>query len=202
MKRFVWELVGWPFGLLAWAYFELVLRTARPRGEDPARGPAIYVNWHRHLPLVMPLHGRHRRWIMMSDSPYMAPIAAWARRCGLRLVRGASGESGRAALSELAEKLRQGESVTLAVDGPHGPVFVAKRGCADLAFETGCPVVAVAYRARGSFTTPGRWDRQRMVLPFGRVTFVYSPPLVPAPGETQETFLARVQAALTGLEER
>lgn len=203
MKRLLWEILGWPLGLSLWAWTVLVLATARLRVEEPTAGqPTIYVNWHRHLPLVVPLHGRSRRWMMMSASPYMAPIARWSRLCGLQLVRGASGAGGRAALGLLAQKLAAGASVVLAVDGPSGPPFVVKPGCADLALATGRPIIALAYRGRPSLQTPGRWDHQLLLWPFARVELLASAPIVAQPGETREALVARVQAVMLGLEAR
>ena len=67
--------------------------------------------------------------------------------------------------------------------------------------RTGIPLVAWAYRGAWSFTTPGRWDRQLMLLPFSRAELVEAV-VRPGPGESAETLLARVQAALVDLERR
>ncbi len=200
MTRFLWRLLEWPLALALAATTHLVLATSRlSTDEHAATGPAIYVIWHRHLPLVMPVCGRARRWIMMSGSPYMAPIARWASLLGLRLVRGATAERGRAALDELAEKLRAGDSVLLAVDGPSGPPFVVKPGCVDLALATGAPIVALASRGRGTFVTPGRWDRQLVARPFAQLQVVASAPIDPR-GATRDALLLRVQTTLEALE--
>ena len=173
--------------------------TSRVRIEGTIGGaPAIYVHWHQHLPFLMPLLGERRCWLMMSASPRMSPIARWARLLGLRLVRGASGEGGREALQRLVEIARGGGSIELAVDGPGGPAFRVKPGCADLALETGLPLIAVGYRSRGAFVVRGRWDDQLMVCPFADVEVVAAP--VPRmEHETREGLLEGVQRALERL---
>jgi len=89
--------------------------------------------------------------------------------------------------------------VELAVDGPAGPLYQARRGCAELALATGAPLVALAYDSPLAFTTPLRWDRQRLVLPFARVEVAAR--LVPRHADdTVEALLARVQATLDALE--
>jgi lysophospholipid acyltransferase (LPLAT)-like uncharacterized protein len=200
LARALWRAAEWPVGLALWAATRLVLATARVRFQDPAEGrPAIYVHWHRYLPLAMPLCGARGGCILMSASPRMAPIARWARLVGLGLVRGASGENGRDALPRLAARLASGEGVELAVDGPAGPLYQARRGCAELALATGAPLVALAYDSPLAFTTPLRWDRQRLVLPFARVEVAAR--LVPRHADdTAEALLARVQATLDALE--
>ena len=116
-------------------------------------------------------------------------------------MRGASGENGRAALAKLEQAVAAGGSVELAVDGPAGPLQVAKPGCVTLALATGLPVVGVRYRGSMQFVTPGRWDRQVLVLPFSRVrveTF-----LIPLDaGADGATNLSVVQAALLAAEQK
>ena len=70
-----------------------------------------------------------------------------------------------------------GGSVTIAVDGPAGPVFQAKRGCVDLAHRTRAPIVPVDYRCRRGFTLGWRWDRALMPMPFDAIDVRYGPPI-------------------------
>ena len=203
--KLLWRALEWPVGLLFWAWSLCAMRTARLRVTGPfGEGPAIYVHWHQHLPLLMPLCGSLRRrgagpcWIMMSAAPRMAPIARWAKLVGLRIEHGATGENGRAALDRLADAIRRGESVELAVDGPAGPAFRVKPGCVDLALATGAPLVALAYFSSAAFRTPGRWDAQLMLPPFASVDVVAC--TVPRhDADTRETLLARVQETLEQL---
>jgi lysophospholipid acyltransferase (LPLAT)-like uncharacterized protein len=135
---------------------------------------------------------------MMSGAPRMAPIARWARLVGLRLVRGATGEGGQAALQRLVEIARAGASVEMAVDGPSGPAFQAKPGCVDLALASGLPLIAIGYRSPKAFVTPGRWDEQLQVPPFAEIEVV-AVPIPRGEGDTRESLLKRVQQALADL---
>jgi lysophospholipid acyltransferase (LPLAT)-like uncharacterized protein len=195
-------LAGGPLSIVLSLWSRLTLATARLEVTGPGlEGQAIFVHWHGYLPLVMPLLGQRRAWLLTSAAPHMEAIARWAERCGLQLVRGASGENGRAALAKLEQAVAAGGSVELAVDGPAGPLHVAKRGCVTLALATGQPVVGIRYRGSMQFVTPGRWDRQVLVLPFSRVrveTF-----LIPLDaGADVVTNLAVVQADLLAAEQK
>ena len=195
-------LAGGPLSLLLSAWSRLTLATARLEVTGPGLdGQAIFVHWHGYLPLVMPLLGQRRAWLLTSAAPHMEAIARWAERCGLQLVRGASGENGRAALAKLEQAVAAGGSVELAVDGPAGPLHVAKPGCVTLALATGVPLVGVRYVGSMQFVTPGRWDRQVLVLPFSKVrveTF-----LIPLDaGADGATNLSVVQAALLAAEQK
>jgi len=195
----VWRLAEWPIGASLAAATRTVLQSSSLR-VDPlfVRSPAIIVHWHAHLPVMLGLCGRERHSIMISGAPYMAPIARMAKLLGLRVVRGASGEGGQAALRLLEDALVRGESVELAVDGPAGPAFRARPGCVELAFRTGAPIIAVAYRASRFVITPGRWDRQVLPAPFGTIELVARE--VPRhEGDTREALLARVQSTLEAL---
>lgn len=185
-----WLGVAWGLGAVLAILTRLLLLTLRMKRAPMPEGPVVLACWHRHLPLTVPLAGRLRCWTMMSPAPYMAPIAAWARLLGLRLVRGTSGAGGQKALEVLAQKVRVGDSVLLAVDGPHGPVFVAKSGCARLASETGATLAAFGFRASGGVELP-TWDRQCWPLPFSRVDVVAASVDV---GDTAETLKAAQQA--------
>ena len=195
-------LAGGPLSIVLSAWSRLTLATARLEVAGPGLdGQAIFVHWHGYLPLVMPLLGQRRAWLLTSAAPHMEAIARWAERSGLQLVRGASGENGKAAFVAIEQALRNGGSVELAVDGPAGPLHVAKPGCVTLALATGLPVVGVRYVGSMQFVTPGRWDRQVLVLPFSRVrveTF-----LIPLDAAADvATNLAVVQAALLAAEQK
>ena len=195
-------VAGGPLSIVLSLWSRVTLATVRLEVTGPGLdGQAIFVHWHGYLPLVMPLLGQRRAWLRTSAAPHMEAIARWAERSGLQLVRGASGENGRAALAKLEQAVAAGGSVELAVDGPAGPLHVAKPGCVTLALATGLPVVGVRYRGSMQFVTPGRWDRQVLVLPFSRVrveTF-----LIPLDaGADGATNLSVVQAALLAAEQK
>src|SRR3989338_8516681 len=109
--RLFWKVIGWPIGLCFYVHFLLVRWTSKVEIQGVAPdSPAIYVNWHRHLPFLIQHHGKFGRWLMVSSSPYMTPIAIWCELSGLELVRGASGQGGAVALEGLKSALTEGKS--------------------------------------------------------------------------------------------
>jgi lysophospholipid acyltransferase (LPLAT)-like uncharacterized protein len=193
--RILWRILEWPVALAWWLYGTLVRVTSRIRVEGrPPEGAAIFVNWHRYQPFLIVHHGRHRRWMLVSPAPPLIPIARFCRLCGLRLVRGTSGDRGKQALEEMAGVIARGDSVTIAVDGPAGPRLQAKRGCADLSLRTGAPIVPVWYECRRGGTLQWRWDHTLMPVPFDRIVIRYGQPI--APRGTAEELLETVSGAL------
>lgn len=193
-----WRATDFPLTLVLYGWLRFVFATVRFEVEgEVARGPAIYVSWHRHLIVLSPHHGSHRRWLMTSPAPYLASIRRLARWFGLQLAIGTSGAGGKAALDVLEEVLRRGDSVTLAVDGPSGPAFQVKPGCLALAARTGAPIVPIAYVTKRGGTVRRRWDKMRWVKFFDVVTIRYGKPLRSPSGDLTAEDVAR---ALDGLE--
>ena len=199
LQRILWRTLEWPIALLWFSFLSLIRATSHVEDDVPA-GPAVFVNWHRYQSFLIGFHGAHHRWMLVSRAPQLAPVARFCRLTGLRLVRGASGDRGKEALEELKDLIRRGESVVIAVDGPRGPLFRAKKGCADLARATGVPIVPVAFRASRSHEFLWRWDRTLVPLPFARIRVAAGAP-VTAVDDEQQT-LAAVETELGRLEER
>lgn len=193
-----WYALEWPLALFAASLAWLVRFTSRvePPASEP-QGPAIYVNWHRYQSFLIAYHGQRRRWMLVSPVPQLEPIARFCKLMGLRLVRGASGERGREALEELKTILVNGDSVSIAVDGPRGPAFHAKRGCVDLARAAGVPIVPIAYRCSRAHEFRWRWDQTLMPLPFARIEILCGAPITAT--RTDDEVLGAVEAALNAL---
>lgn len=201
IARLVWRALEWPVALAWYVYAWVVRATSRVvvDGEPPA-GAAIFVNWHRYQTFLIPHHGAFGRSMLVSPAPPLMPVARFCRLCGLQLVRGASGDRGKQALEEMTGVVAGGGGVTIAVDGPAGPRFRVKRGCADLAIRTGAPIVPVNFTSARGSDLEWRWDRMLLPLPFDRIIVRYGSPIV-ATGEEEST-VAAVQAALEKLEAR
>ncbi len=201
-RPFWWLLAG-PCAATLWLTCKLALLTGRVTQVGTGAnhpGPAVYVNWHRHLPFTIVAHGQRRRWMMMLGAPYMAPIAAWCQLMGLRLVRGATGSGGREALAALELVMAQGESVTLAVDGPAGPPFRVKPGCVHLARAVGVPIIPVAYRSKRQRAVTGRWDRLLLVGLFDEITIEFGSPIDVRGNTSIDVVIEDVSAGLRALD--
>jgi len=199
----LWRGLAWPLGLIAAAWSLGVRRTARVRCDDGRGGPigpAIYVNWHRHVPYLAIEHGAQRRWQLMSPAPYMEPIVVWHRLMGLRSVRVPPGRHMREGFAALGALLREGVSVVLAVDGPAGPARRVKAGCVELAQLAAVPIIPVSYASRPSLQCSWRWDRALFVLPFDEIQVCYGAPIRVETADDPSAILGRIGTALDELE--
>jgi lysophospholipid acyltransferase (LPLAT)-like uncharacterized protein len=194
-----WNAISYPVGAFFWLWFFLVRASSRvvTTGEGSThRGSAIYVNWHQHLPFLIPHHGQYRRTMLVSQAPYMEPIAKWCRFSGLLLIRGASRDDGKVALDALVGRLREGGSIVLAVDGPAGPARESKRGCVELSRMTSAPIIPVSYTCKRGRPHPTRWDSSLRPRFFDLIEVRYGSPILIEPDLPLKQALARVDAAL------
>lgn len=124
-----------------------------------------------------------------------------ATALGGRVVRGATERGGARALADLLRMLQSdGGPLALVVDGPLGPVGVAKAGAVVCAARTGRPLRPVAAAARRELVLGSSWSRLWLPLPFSRVVVVVGA-AIPVAGvasrETREALARELSHALS-----
>ena len=103
-------------------------------------------------------------------------IARGMDHFGIHTVRGSSGRSGRAVLTEALAVLQHGDNLTITPDGPRGPARRAQPGAARIAARAGVPIVPVSYDAsRGKRINS--WDSFLIPYPFCKLTFAIGSPV-------------------------
>ncbi len=123
---------------------------------------------------------RRRTLVMVSWSPDGAMQARALGVLGFAVVRGSSSRGGARALARLARELREpGTDAAFAVDGPRGPLGVAKGGARVAARAAGAVLIPMgAAYARGTVLARS-WDRFGIAWPFSRVVVRLGQPLEP-----------------------
>jgi lysophospholipid acyltransferase (LPLAT)-like uncharacterized protein len=205
------------FGALGAAYIRLCWSTTRWTVERAPEFEAmgarrcgfIAAFWHSRLifsPLWV-LPGR-TAWAMISANRDGDVISAAVARFGVELIRGSSGDprkpdkdkQGRAASVAALRRLREGDIVAIAVDGPRGPVGAAKPGVAALSLSADCPVAPIAFATRRAIALRS-WDRFLIPIPFDRGALLFGAPLEPE-GRDHAAHLNAVEQALAALTAR
>jgi len=205
-QRFLLWLVSWA-GYLAIKLIAPTLRwsvSVEAGGpEDIAhihRQPVIYVFWHR---CVFPAtyFWRNRQIQVMTSASFDGEyIARIIEKFGYGAVRGSSTRGGVRALLGMHTELEAGRSVAFTIDGPRGPVYVAKPGAALLARNTGAPVLPFHIALQDPWTL-NSWDRFMIPKPFTRAA-VRVGKLIRVPAEADSAALARYHAELQAALER
>lgn len=158
--------------------------------------PVLFALWHQRM--LPPIFFRAFRGdvTMASQSRDGDIIAGFLSFWGFRVARGSSSRAGGEALRQMLQEKREGApAADLTTDGPRGPARRSKAGVATLAAALDTPVLPV-----GSSSTRPRflksWDRYMLPLPFSRCVVLVGPPVVREAGESDESYLRRLDHAI------
>ena len=160
--------------------------------------PGILPFWHRCLLVATWVFRKRNLAVLTSESRDGDYISAVITRFGYRPIRGSSSRGGLRGLLRLQEYVRRGGGVALAIDGPRGPRYQAKRGPVILARQTGVPITPF-YVAVDRAWVLRSWDAFVIPKPFARVHARFGKQIVvpdDAEGEAVAQYHAQLQAGL------
>jgi len=142
----------------------------------PPQKQCIYVFWHGDQ--VALLGGKiWPRLAILASRSRDGQIAAWVvSRLGFEAVRGSTSRGATAGALALLRRLKAGQSVAIAVDGPRGPRHHAGQSVVRIAALAKVDVVPIAAAAAKGFVFSS-WDRLLLPPPFARVIIVRGPAL-------------------------
>jgi len=166
--------------------------------------PIIYAYWHRHIFVTIYrfMNTGARPLISLSEDGEI--VAQIAIEFGMNPVRGSSSRGGAKAFIKLLNSIKEEKSeVLITADGPKGPTREIKDGVIRLAQKSGSVVVPIAWHAGKVKIFEKTWDRFKIPLPFGVITYAYGKPItIPATGskEDEETLKQRLKDAIDTLE--
>jgi lysophospholipid acyltransferase (LPLAT)-like uncharacterized protein len=192
---------------LAVAVYRATLRIRRVGLENQERvlasgKPALHALWHQRM--VPSILGFGYRGIvtMASRSSDGQIIATFLSLLGFRVVRGSSSRGGAPALKEMVDALSGSHRMAaLTTDGPRGPARKSKPGVGLLCDALNAPALPVGASSTGASFLRS-WDRFMVPRPFSRCVVFFGPPVERRPGEEEEGFLARLDAAIDEATER
>ncbi len=194
---------------LGWALISLwsmSVRTRIVKSEIPGRLKAegnniIYAFWHGRQFLLF-YNYRHARVVIPASESRDGEIQAGILKSfGFDVVRGSSKRKGAQALLGMADGLRKGKDVALAVDGPRGPRYEVKQGVTYLAGKLNKPIVPAATSAKRFWILEKIWDKYMLPWPFTKGVIVYGEPII-VRGTSEEELESKrreLQSALIGL---
>jgi len=137
---------------------------------------AIFTFWHSCI-FPATWFWRKRGIVVMSsrsrDGEY---IARFIQRFGYGAARGSSSRGAGRALAEMVECMENGIDVAFTIDGPRGPVYVAKDGAVILARHAGHGILPFHIAMKRYLEAPS-WDRLQIPLPFTRAVMLIAEPV-------------------------
>ena len=160
----------------------------------------IYCFWHRCVIPVVYRYRNRKIAVMTSrsfDGEYTSRII---KKLGFGAVRGSSSHSGVEALMDMKRELDQGHPVAFTIDGPRGPMYVAKPGPILLAKKTGHGIVCFHIAVERAWIL-NSWDQMMIPKPFSRVTGWGSTTLR-VPGEATEQEITALHQQMQAMLDR
>ncbi|MEZ4273208.1 MAG: DUF374 domain-containing protein [Myxococcota bacterium] len=138
-----------------------------------------------------------------ADGDYTVPLILSR---GVKPIRGSTSKNGRSkggaeALVALREGLAQGIPCYISVDGPRGPRGHVHRGIAQLAIDSGAPIILGVFIPARRWVLRSTWDRFQIAKPFTRIS-VHFVTLRVRSGESLELLRQRIADSLRDLEHR
>jgi len=164
--------------VIFYIYARLVAFTARlitsgETGWPNVPAPSVVALWHAGAPSLLVAFAmrktKARAAILVAGDPRGDYLALLCRMMGFDVVRTSGVHGGWRALTELAEKLKQGACVIITADGD-GPARTAKFGATALASATGVPLVPLSADCHPALQQSHKWDAARNPLPFSSIS--------------------------------
>lgn len=161
----------------------------------PKTKPCIFALWHAHQCAIYGNKDREHLYALISPSNDGEIIAAATECVGIKTIRGSKGRRGVASSMELLEKLEQGNSIAITVDGPRGPLRVVKDGVINIAKLSQVPIIPVMWHSEDStFLKFNTWDKFRFPFLLCNTVASYGDPIyVPADISKEEAEKYRLQ---------
>ena len=159
---------------------------------------AVFCTFHQRMFYQYNYLGSLGVTIMISRSKEGQWATRVARVRGFKEVRGSThkgavDKGGAAAMKELIEKVKEGQSAGMLVDGPTGPARKVKIGAIQIARETGAPLVSVIWGCDRAWVV-NSWDRYMIPKPFAKVYIINGEPrYIPRHASKEELELYRLE---------
>lgn len=162
--------------------------------------PLVYCFWHNRIPTATYFWRRRGIVVMSSQSFDSEYIARFIQRFGYGTAKGSSTRGARAGLIQMIRAVRAGKSAAFTVDGPRGPIYVAKPGALLLAAKANAPILPFSISLDRCWRLKS-WDRIEIPKPFARAIVVLGRP-IHVEDANNEAELERFQRALEEVRER
>jgi lysophospholipid acyltransferase (LPLAT)-like uncharacterized protein len=138
------------------------------REATPGRN-LIYACFHQDDLSCLPYFAGRNICILISQSKDGQILASAVEHMGYQTVRGSSHRGGVAGLLAGMKKVREGYKMTIAVDGPKGPIYKVKEGITAVSEKSKRPIVPVRGYPERKFVFEKSWNKATLPMPFTKI---------------------------------
>jgi lysophospholipid acyltransferase (LPLAT)-like uncharacterized protein len=136
------------------------------------KGAFLYAFWHQDELACIPYFAFKNICVLVSKSKDGTIMATLAKYMGYATVRGSSSRGAVAGLMASLKMARKGYKISMAVDGPRGPIYKAKDGLPKISQKTNHKIVPFKAVPHNCWTSHKSWNKIRLPKPFSRVDIV------------------------------
>lgn len=129
----------------------------------------IYACFHQDDLSCLPYFSGKNICILISQSKDGQILASAVEYMGYQTVRGSSHRGAVAGLLAGMRKVIEGHKMTVAVDGPRGPIYKVKEGITALSDKAKRPIVPVRGYPKKKFVFKKSWNKATLPYPFTRI---------------------------------
>lgn len=140
--------------------------------------PAIYAIWHanQYVYLAEEREKRPAFTLLISPSNDGDMIAKVCHQMNFSLIRGSTNRQGMLAVRDMIKAIKKGSSIAFTIDGPKGPVHVAKEGLIRVAQMAQVPIIPTMPATKHKFTF-NSWDKYEVPYWFSKSVAIYGEPV-------------------------
>jgi lysophospholipid acyltransferase (LPLAT)-like uncharacterized protein len=138
------------------------------RDANPGKN-LIYACFHQDDLSCLPYFSDRNICILISNSKDGQILASAVEYMGYQTVRGSSHRGGVAGLLAGMRRVIDGHKMTIAVDGPRGPIYKVKEGITAVSEKSQRPIVPVRGYPKKKFVFKKSWNKATLPYPFTKV---------------------------------
>ena len=182
LQQFAGLLAGFLYKIYSSTFnYELVFEDDHDRkkffSDLSCTGPApeqnlIYACFHQDDLSCLPYFSYKNICILISNSKDGQILASAVEYMGYQTVRGSSHRGGVAGLIASVRKVKEGYKMTVAVDGPRGPIYKVKEGITAISVKCQRPIVPIRGYPFKKYVFQRSWNKATLPLPFTTIKLV------------------------------
>ena len=139
------------------------------KNTHPQKKNFIYALFHQQEILMMDFFSETGLCGLVSNSKDGQILAAIVHQLGYRTVRGSSHKGAIPGLKACMRVLKQGHKMTIAVDGPKGPIYKVKPGAIFMSQKSETPIVPISAHADRYWCSEKSWNKILIPKPFATI---------------------------------
>lgn len=129
----------------------------------------IYACFHQDDLSCIPYFSYKKIVVLISNSKDGQILASAVEHMGYLTVRGSSHRGGVAGLLSGMRKVMDGYKMTIAVDGPRGPIYKVKEGITAVSDKSQRPIVPVRAFPQRKYVFEKSWNKATLPQPFSKI---------------------------------